>query len=444
MRLVKRSRSSVWRFAAGPFALLSLSVLLQGQDPKLLIARVRERVLATVDRLPNYMCTQTIDRAQYAPVKIIHTSSCVERMHWRKRGLKQSVTTSDRLRLDVGVAANREIYSWVGENRFRNRSLSDLVGEGTISNGSFASFLTMIFRADAGDFSYKGRVNEAGRTLVEFEFRVPFEKSHYSFSNRKERTRIAYHGTFLVDPKKVDLVRLVVTGQPSSESDACEITTTMDYGRVRLNSSDFLLPTETHLKIVDRSGDEFDNHTVYSSCHEFLGESTLTFEPPPEPAVQGRGTTSNSLAVELPSGIPFAVALTQDIDSGVAATGDPITARLVTAIRDESSKVLVAEGAKITGRIIRMRRFYGQSALLVIAVKLETLDAGGAPRPFSAIVYASDIDSPERTGFSIGGWNLGPTITLTNSGVAVFEFPNTTENPVIRSGLESKWATIAP
>ena len=125
MRRVKRSRSSVWRFAAGPFALLSLSVLLQGQDPKLLIARARDRVLATVDRLPNYMCTQTIDRAQYAPIKIIQTSSCAERMGWRKRGLQQSLTTSDRLRLDVGVAANREIYSWVGENRFRNRSLSD-------------------------------------------------------------------------------------------------------------------------------------------------------------------------------------------------------------------------------------------------------------------------------------------------------------------------------
>ena len=42
-------------FLGSALALLSLSVLLPGQDPKLLIARVRERVLATVDRLPNYM-----------------------------------------------------------------------------------------------------------------------------------------------------------------------------------------------------------------------------------------------------------------------------------------------------------------------------------------------------------------------------------------------------
>ena len=67
MRRVTRYCCTVW----------SACVLLQGQqDPKVLVARVRERVLATVDRLPNYMCTQTIDRAQYEPVKIIQTSSC--------------------------------------------------------------------------------------------------------------------------------------------------------------------------------------------------------------------------------------------------------------------------------------------------------------------------------------------------------------------------------
>ena len=106
--------------------------------------------------------------------------------------------------------------------------------------------------------------------------------------------------------------------------------------------------------------------------------------------------------------------------------------------------MLVADGAAITGRILRIRRFYGQSALLVLAVKLETLDAGGTRRPFSAIVYASDVDSAERTGFSIGGWNLGPTTRLTDRGVAVFEFQNTTANPMIRAGLESKWVTTAP
>jgi hypothetical protein len=365
-------------------------------------------------------------------------------MGWRRRGLKQSLVTTDRLRLDVGMADNREIYSWVGENRFRNRSLSDLVGEGTISNGSFASFLTMIFRIDAGGFPYKGKVNEAGRTLAKFGFRVPAEKSHYSFSHRRERTLIAYEGTLLVDPKTADLVSLVVTGQPPLETGTCEITTTMDYGRVRLNSSDFLLPSETDLRIVDLNGDEFDNQSSYSSCHEFLGESTLTFEPPPEPPVGTRRTASNGPAAQLPAGIPFILAFTHEIDGAMAATGDPVTATLTTDIRDESSRVLVAHGAKVTGRVIRMRRFYGHSAFSFIAVKLETLDAGGTPRSFSATVSASDAESDSRSGISIGGWDLGPTDIPTDRGVAVFEFPQTTRNPVIKAGLETKWVTVAP
>ena len=416
-------------------------LLLQAQqDPKALLTRARQRVLASLDRMPNYMCTQTIDRAQYEPDKFIHVSSCKQRMTWRTRGLKQVLATSDRLRLDVGMADNREIYSWVGENRFRNRTLSDLVGEGAISNGSFGAFLKMIFRSDVENFAYKRRFAQAGRMLAEFHFRVPVQKSHYSFSNRKERTMIAYEGTFLVDQNTGDLVWLAVNGQPPANSETCELTTTMDYKRVRLNGSDFLLPSKTDLNIVDLDGYEFDNHAVYSACHEFLGESTLTFGTLPEPKPEARVAA----AAGLPPGIPFTVALAQDIDTAVAATGDPITARLTSTIRDQSSKILAPEGATIHGRILRLRRFYRRSAFFVLAVKLETLEAAGMARPFSATVSASDPDSSAGAGFTVGSWDLGPTTTPTDRGVAVFQFQLITENPVIRAGLPSKWVTVAP
>ena len=55
------------------------------------------------------------------------------------------MTTSDRLRLDVAMAAAVEMYSWVGEKRFNDRDLLDIVHEGAISNGSFAAFLTANF-----------------------------------------------------------------------------------------------------------------------------------------------------------------------------------------------------------------------------------------------------------------------------------------------------------
>src|SRR5580692_1859261 len=72
-----------------------------------LLERVTRKVLDTVDRLPKYMCTQTIDRQQYDPVSAHAESSCEPAPHRQTR-----LSTSDRLRLDVAVSASREMYSW--------------------------------------------------------------------------------------------------------------------------------------------------------------------------------------------------------------------------------------------------------------------------------------------------------------------------------------------
>jgi hypothetical protein len=45
--------------------LAGLAARLMAQpDPSELLLRVREKVMHTVDRLPRYLCTQTIDRSQ--------------------------------------------------------------------------------------------------------------------------------------------------------------------------------------------------------------------------------------------------------------------------------------------------------------------------------------------------------------------------------------------
>jgi hypothetical protein len=80
---------------------------------------------------------------------------------WRTR-----LSVSDRLRLNVGIAGKTEIYSWVAENHFADRSLFDLVGYGSLSTGSFNNFLCMIFDSDDPEFSYNGRVLTGARSLV--------------------------------------------------------------------------------------------------------------------------------------------------------------------------------------------------------------------------------------------------------------------------------------
>jgi hypothetical protein len=174
-------------------------------DPGDLLQRVTRKVLETVDRLPKYMCTQTIDRSQYNPTVGSAGRPCEP--YARKQ---LHLTTSDRLRLDVAVSAGREMYSWVGETHFDDRSLFELVRNGALSTGSFASFLMVVFRDDEASFSYKGEVAEAGRQLAEFEFSVPVQSSHYIFSGAGRRVTTGYFGSIFVDSQSADLVRLVV------------------------------------------------------------------------------------------------------------------------------------------------------------------------------------------------------------------------------------------
>src|SRR5580658_2371247 len=99
------------------------------------------------------------------------------------------------------------MYSWVGESRFEDRSLFELVNNGALSTGSFASFLMVVFRDDEASFSYKGEVVEAGRRLAEFEFSVPVQSSHYIFNGAGSRVTTGYFGSIFVDPQSADLVR---------------------------------------------------------------------------------------------------------------------------------------------------------------------------------------------------------------------------------------------
>ena len=414
----------------GGFALL----LHAQQEPQDLLTRVRAKIAGTINRLTNYMCTETVERAQYELDGAGDGArSCGDLLAHRGTAPQ---TVSDRLRLDVGVGANGEIYSWAGENHFHDRSLSQFVTEGAISNGSFASFLTMIFTGDQAEFSYDGEKIDGGRRLAQFAFRVSLQTSHYTFFSRI-RVITAYEGTFLVDPNTFDLVRLVIRtkGLPL-ETGACEATTTLDYRRVRLNDAEFLLPAATRLQIVDTDGSERDNHTVFSDCREFRGESVVTYGAPAETA---SSTTQVSVApaLALPQGLPFEIALTQNIDTATAAAGDRIAARLDTPIRDHSFRIWAPAGTPVTGRILEVRRLYRPPPVVEIRIRLESLTIGGTSQPFAAAVRSSGQRYPSTPAFG-GIWLRG------DRGTATMVLSDPKHHLVIKRGLKLSWLTDDP
>ncbi len=334
----------------------------------------------------------------------------------------------------------------MGDNRFDNRGLFDLVSQGAISSGSFSSLLVSIFGEDRASFSYDGDVTVDGRLLAEFGFRIPLEKSNYLYlfgRERRQHVRTAADGTFLADTKTFDLARLAVRHLLPPEADACETQQTLDYGRVSLGGSGFLLATEGRLNILSL-GDEMENHMVYSACHEFAGQSVLTFDPPVEASQTVLGKSGPAIPeFALPSGLPFKLAFTEPIDTAAAAAGDSIRARLTTAIRDRTSGVLVPAGAMVSGRITKAEHLYQPNKSFVLAIRLEAVMVGGMSRPIKA-AQDSGARRFAKSGRLTQRIDLGLLLATQDRDIAIFDFPGASANYVIKSGMVSSWLTVGP
>jgi hypothetical protein len=346
--------------------------------------------------------------------------------------------------LDVAVTQDAskkesEMYSWAGAGRFNDRDLFEMIPDGAMSTGTFSSLLGSIFRPGAADFFYNGDTNEAGKELCEFGFDVSKEVSQYSYvfgKNREQQVKVGYGGTILVDPLTSDLMRLTIHTDPlPPESGACEVVRTVLYGRMSLNGSSFLLPTQAQISVIHPDETVAENIVTYSGCREFRGESNLRFDSAPVIA----SPTSGVREFAPPAGLPFTLTFTDSIDPDAAAAGDLIRAKLITSIRDKTT-VFAPEGTPVLARIRRITRYYGRQPSLALAVGLESIELEGTSYPLPA-----NFDPGVRRfvkpgkGLSVRV-QIGPLDGSLISESATFEF---TEPNSIEAGLESKWFTSA-
>jgi hypothetical protein len=187
-----------------------------------------------------------------------------------------------------------------------------------------------------------------------------------------------------------------------------------------------------------------ENHIVYSNCHEFVGQSTLTFDPPEPGRSRSRIAEDSAIGIfVLPPDLPFKLTFIDRIDSAVAAGGDPIKGKLTTAIRDGASKILVPEGAVVRGHIVETKRLY-ESKSLIIGVKLETVEFEGTSRPFRARPYSGVQTFEKRSSALHPRVELGPLDLSQDREVCVFRFPGVAPDYAVKEGLESNWLTLAP
>ncbi len=428
-----------------------------GSDPDVVLARARANIADVINHLPRYTCRQTINRSYFRQTRR-RGRNCDEIIANKRKGYSRlELTATDRVRLDVEVAdSGYEIYAWPGAARMGSRNIEDLVGGGPIGTGSFGSFLVDIFENPGAEFDYRAERTVGDQKVVEYRYRVPLKASHYRLMQNHVMRIIAFDGSFWLDPESAELKRLTVrTSQLPQDSEGCEATTTVDFERKQIGAGKYLLARDSLLDYVYMDASESENATTWSGCQEFRGESALHFgEPECGPGVtQGRGcTTGNGSSSTgekdarhlrgLPPGLPILLDLDTQIDTDVAAAGDPIKAKVHSEVRESESKpVLIPAGTIVRGRIRHIEHHFKPSYFMV-TISFESIELNNQTAPFAAILdhAARIVDSGKRI-------LALPDFALLQShargwGSGTFVFRSGQHRYVVPRGYESKWLTV--
>ena len=81
-----------------------------------------------------------------------------------------------------------------------------------------------------------------------------------------------------MDVQTLDMVRLEVAADDIPPSLGLTASTdSINCRRLRVGVSDFLLPVSSEASFADSSGRVSRNRTEFSGCHQFVGESRITF-----------------------------------------------------------------------------------------------------------------------------------------------------------------------
>lgn len=412
-------------------------------DPVDLLMRLRDQVLEHAVRIPNHTCVETIERQRFEPVVGRSPKSCDNLLAARKKPTyppRLRLDTSDRLRLDVAMAPDKEIYSWAGASRFEEVELDEWIPQGAIGTGPFASFLLATFESRTPRFVYEGDRAIDGRALMEYSFNVPKAQSQYRVKAGKEWVITGYTGNLLVDTKTGELIRLAIrTEELPSETSSCETDSSLEYGSVQLDGSDYLLPKITHQRFIGRDGAEDENIVTFSACRAYQAESTLTFGSGPG---AGLAVGARPDSLDLSPGLSVTVDLGTPIDADRSAAGDQIDGRIAKPIVGARREILVPEGALVHGRLMRVETRHSTPPEFTVALRWEAIEVDGARVPLAL--------RPERGAGSLAG--IIPGRGLRQRGMTI-ELPRPGEGSygVYHSraghwepGFRTEWTTAKP
>lgn len=404
------------------------------------LKRAAAKVLANYRSIRNYTCVETVQRDYYRPTASTLPRSCPLLLEQRQHptlDLVLKLASMDRLRLEVTTTDNGEILSWVGARKFEEGTVDRVVHEGPMGTGAFGSYLDVIFEHDVKTFGNLGETTVNGRRAMAYSFQVPASGSHYKMklSDGKSWHATAYQGELLVDAATAEPVRLTIRSiDLPLAAGLCQSTAALDFSRVPMGGKEILMATHSTQRFIYPDGQETENTTRFSSCREYVGESTVKFSPEAEPLATVAAKTEEPKAEAIPSWIRFKMELTVPIESDTAAHGDPFHARLTEPLLD-GKRTLAPKGARVEGRLSALHIDFGPQQETWFGLTPETIEIRGEKVPFPARLSASPtgIATLRRKGMRI-------YLPAPGEHSGMFQVPGA--HAVLRRGLASEWVTV--
>ncbi len=427
---------------------IAATVLASAQpDPDALLQQARVRLQAIARGLERYVCIETVNRNYYrrvtprdTPVAADTAAACgPSAAETAVAGETRELQSTDRVRLEVTVSQSRELHSWPGATGFDTRDVDELIRDGPVSTGSFGAYLSSIFDRAGVAFHFNGERSAAGKAVLEYRYRVSLAASLLRVKAGAGWVIVPYEGEFQLDPQSLDLARLTIRIKDlPPETPFCQASTTLDYQKLRIGDSDVLLPRQSQLEIVNSGGRETRNDTTFANCREYQADSELNFDLPTD-ATSTTAPRAGRGRVVVPLGLPVTLSLQTAIDTDTAATGDPVSAKVVKAVRRPgSNEDVIPAGAVVRGRIRRVEHHMFPKPYFLIAMAFNRVEVQGVLSPFAARIDADPVLAKE----------LGANLDIHAAGiwfwdVGTFLLPSGKSHYVMPLGFESKWFTLA-
>ncbi len=332
--------------------------------------QIRERAAQSLRGLPNYTCLEIIERSE------------------RPESAKQ-FTPVDTVRLEVALINGKEMFAWPGAEEFLAGDLLELVRRGAVGDGGFATHARNVFMTPAADFVFAGEEAGDGRRLIRYDYRVPLGRGGLRLRASPREITVGYRGSFWVDAGSLDLVRLGMTAENvPADFDITAAEDVIEYARVAIGGSDFLLPVYEEMTLTDSAGTLSRNRTRFSGCRQYTGSSVLSFG---ETLPAGEPASAPEIAeVPLPGGLTFSVLLETPLNSETAYVGQAVRARVLNDAK-RGGKVIVPKGAIAVGRIVEMQARSRPVPQVRLGLHFTRLEYGRTRSAFTAKLEALQL-----------------------------------------------------